>query len=121
MEREKIVQTAGRDALGNFASDFARYNDDVLFGEVWNDTTLDLRTKSTIQREVFLPLGEKNPYGKYFTGQSYLAQISSEQIPAFNVTFEPGCRNFWHIHHAESGGGQMLICIGGRGWNNKMV
>ena len=188
MEKEKIVQTAGRDALGSFAPDFARYNDDVLFGEVWNDTTLDLKTKSTIvisvfmgrglcdsslkyhlltakkngitkdeipaiithaafyagwpmawavfnmakeiwnddapacddkerfQKEVFLPIGEKNPYGKYFTGQSYLAQVSSEQVPAFNVTFEPGCRNFWHIHHAKSGGGQMLICIGGRGW-----
>ena len=49
-------------------------------------------------------------------GQSYLAQISKEQIPVFNVTFEPGCRNNWHIHNAKSDGGQMLICVGGRGW-----
>ena len=34
----------------------------------------------------------------------------------YNVTFEPGCRNNWHVHHAESGGGQILICLNGRGW-----
>ena len=39
-----------------------------------------------------------------------------EQIPTFNVTFEPGCRNNWHIHHASEGGGQVLLCVGGRGW-----
>ena len=39
-----------------------------------------------------------------------------EQVPAFNVTFEPGCRNNWHIHHAKSGGGQMLVCVYGSGW-----
>ena len=72
--------------------------------------------KDDFQKEIFLPIGEKNPYGEYFIGQSYLAPVSKEQIPAFNVTFEPGCRNNWHIHHAKSGGGQMLICIGGRGW-----
>ena len=73
-------------------------------------------TKEKFQEEVFLPIGEPNPYGQYFTGESYLAMVSTEQIPAYNVTFEPGCRNFWHIHQAKSGGGQMLICIGGRGW-----
>ncbi len=62
------------------------------------------------------PIGEPNPYGDYFVGQSYLAPVSTEQIPIYNVTFEPTCRNNWHIHHAKSGGGQMLICIGGRGW-----
>ena len=41
----KVVQTAGRDRLGDFAPDFARYNDDVLFGEVWSDDTLDLKTR----------------------------------------------------------------------------
>ena len=39
-----------------------------------------------------------------------------EQVPTFNVTFEPGCRNNWHIHHADRGGGQLLICVHGRGW-----
>ena len=53
---------------------------------------------------------------QYFIGQSYLAPVSTDQIPIFNVTFEPGCQNNWHIHHAKSGGGQILICVGGRGW-----
>lgn len=45
---EKIVQTAGRDALGSFAPDFARFNDDILFGENWNNEDLDLKTRSLI-------------------------------------------------------------------------
>ena len=185
---EKIVQTAGRDQLGEFAPDFAHFNDDVLFGENWNNTDIDLKTRSIItvvalmsqgitdnsiryhiqnaknhgisqkemaavithvafyagwphawavfniakevyaenapavsdkdrfQSEIMFPIGEPNPYGDYFVGQSYLAPVSTEQIPIYNVTFEPACRNNWHIHHAKSGGGQMLICIGGRGW-----
>ena len=185
---EKIVQTAGRDQLGEFAPDFAHFNDDILFGENWNNTDIDLKTRSIItvvalmsqgitdnsiryhiqnaknhgisqkemaavithvafyagwphawavfniakevyaenapavsdkdrfQSEIMFPIGEPNPYGDYFVGQSYLAPVSTEQIPIYNVTFEPACRNNWHIHHAKSGGGQMLICIGGRGW-----
>ena len=185
---EKIVQTAGRDALGEFAPEFAHYNDDVLFGENWNNTDIDLKTRSIItvvalmsqgvtsdalryhlmnaknhgvsqkeisaiithtafyagwphawavfglakdvwnekapeqtdkdryQNEIFFPIGEPNPYGDFFVGQSYLAQVSKEQLSVFNVTFEPACRNNWHIHHAKSGGGQMLICVGGRGY-----
>lgn len=63
------------------------------------------------------PIGNKNEaFAQYFIGQSYLAVLTKEQIPTFNVTFEPGCRNNWHIHHAKSGGGQMLICVSGRGW-----
>ena len=63
------------------------------------------------------PIGEKNDrYAEYFVGQSYLAPLTTEQIPTFNVTFEPSCRNNWHIHHAETGGGQLLIVIAGEGW-----
>ena len=185
---EKIVQTAGRDALGEFAPEFAHYNDDILFGENWNNTDIDLKTRSIItvvalmsqgvtsdalkfhlmnaknhgvsqkeiaaiithtafyagwphawavfnlakevwndkapemtdkdryQNEIFFPIGEPNPYGDYFVGQSYLAPVSTEQLAIFNVTFEPACRNNWHIHHAKNGGGQMLICVGGRGY-----
>ena len=185
---EKIVQTAGRDQLGEFAPEFAHFNDDVLFGENWNNQDIDVKTRCIItvvalmsqgitdsslkyhimnakkngvyqkemaavithvafyagwpkawavfnlakevyneeitavtekeayQNEIFFPIGEPNPYGQFFEGQSYLAQISSEQVPVFNVTFEPGCKNHWHIHHAKSGGGQMLICVGGRGY-----
>lgn len=185
---EKIVQTAGREQLGAFAPAFAHLNDDILFGEVWNESAISVKTKCIItvvslmasgitdsslgyhlqnakahgvtkeeiaavithatmyvgwpkgwavfrlakevwkddaqaagekerfQNEIFFPIGEPNPYGEYFVGQSYLAPVSTEQVPIYNVTFEPGCRNNWHIHHAQSGGGQMLICVGGRGY-----
>lgn len=58
--------------------------------------------------------GDKNDkYAKYFTGTSYLNMLSTERVFIGNVTFEPGCRNFWHIHHK---GGQILLVTGGRGW-----
>ena len=186
---EKIVQTAGRNQLGEFAPMFAHLNDDVLFGEVWNEEAIDVKTKCIItvvslmasgitdssleyhllnakahgvtkeeiaaiithatmytgwpkgwavfrqareiwneetpalsekdkyQNTIFFPIGVPNDaFAKYFVGQSYLAPISTEQVAIFNVTFEPGCRNNWHTHHAKSGGGQMLICVGGRGY-----
>lgn len=64
-------------------------------------------------------LGESNEaYAKYFIGESYLNPLTkvSDGIFLANVTFEPGCRNNWHIHHATSGGGQVLICTAGYGW-----
>ena len=74
-------------------------------------------TKEEFQKTLMFPIGEPNDaYAQYFVGQSYLAPLSTTQVPISNVTFEPGCRNNWHIHHAKSGGGQMLICVGGRGW-----
>ena len=73
--------------------------------------------KAAFQQEMIFPIGEPNTaYAKYFIGNSYLAPISKEQIPFSNVTFEPGCRNNWHIHHATKGGGQMLVCVAGKGW-----
>ena len=190
MAQTKIVQTAGRDALGEFAPEFAHLNDDILFGEVWSrNDLLSLRDRSLVtitslipqgitdssltyhlqeakkngitrtevaeiithiafyagwlkawaafrlakdvwnydikgddakaafQRQMIFPIGEPNTaYEKYFIGQSYLAQISQSQIPFANVTFEPGCRNNWHIHKAEKGGGQLLVGVAGRGW-----
>ena len=63
------------------------------------------------------PVGEKNvAFEKYFIGQSYLNMLTTEGVPIGNVTFEPGCRNNWHIHHAKSGGGQILLCTAGRGY-----
>ncbi len=59
---------------------------------------------------------ENTAYAQYFVGQSYLNMVSLEQVVIGNVTFEPGCRNNWHIHHAKSGGGQILLVTGGRGW-----
>ena len=190
MAQQKIVQTAGRQQLGDFAPEFARLNDDILFGEVWSrndllslrdrslvtitalismgitDTSLiyhlqeakkngitrteiaeilthiafyagwpkawaafrlakdvwsdDIKgddAKAEFARSMIFPIGEPNTaYAKYFIGNSYLATVSSEQIPFANVTFEPGCRNNWHIHKAEKGGGQMLVGVAGRGW-----
>ena len=62
-------------------------------------------------------MGEYNDaYAQYFSGKSYLHYLSHEQVTMFNVTFEPKCRNNWHIHHAKKGGGQILVCVAGRGW-----
>lgn len=84
--------------------------------EVWADD--DAATeKERFQQQMIFPIGEPNTaYAKYFIGNSYLAPISKEQVPFNNVTFEPGCRNNWHIHHATKGGGQMLVCVAGKGW-----
>lgn len=189
----KITQTAGRNALGEFAPEFAHFNDDVLFGENWNNQDIDVKTRSIITvvalmaqgitdsslkfhlqnakdhgvsqkeiaaiithvafyagwpkawavfnlakevwsvnegdlpyedeamrahaKEMVFPIGQPNDgFAQYFIGQSYLAPVSTSQVGIFNVTFEPGCRNNWHIHHAKSGGGQMIICVAGRGY-----
>lgn len=190
---KKITQTAGRTALGEFAPQFAHFNDDVLFGENWNNPDIDVKTRSIItvvalmasgitdsslkfhlqnakdhgvtQKEIaaiithtafytgwpkgwavfqmakdvwdisegdfpyeddamrahaksmVFPIGDYNlAFAPYFTGKSYLAPISTKQVGICNVTFEPGCRNNWHIHHAKDGGGQILICVAGRGY-----
>ena len=195
---EKIVQTAGRAALSEFAPQFAHFNDDVLFGENWNNQDIDVKTRSIItvvalmasgitdsslkfhlqnakdhgvtQKEIaaiithtafytgwpkgwavfnlakevwdvaegdltyedeamraqatamVFPIGAPNDaFAKYFIGQSYLAPVSTDQVGIFNVTFEPGCRNNWHIHHAKSGGGQILVCVAGRGYYQEEV
>lgn len=63
-------------------------------------------------------LGEENTaYAEYFIGKSYLSSLNDKEVGICNVTFEPGCRNNWHIHH---GSGQILICVGGYGWYQEM-
>ena len=178
-------QTAGHDALNDFAPKFAELNDDVLFGEIWaREDRLSPKLRSIVTvsaligkgivdssliyhlqtakkhgvtktemaellthiafyagwpnawaafrmaKEVyaedcpeehggFFGLGTPNDaYAQYFVGQSYLNPLTDPQETIFiaNVTFEPGCRNNWHIHHAKSGGGQILICVDGEGW-----
>ena len=86
--------------------------------EVWQEEAADATDAKTAHANSLLfPIGQPNDaFAKYFIGQSYLAPVSTEQVGIFNVTFEPGCRNNWHIHHAKSGGGQILICVGGRGF-----
>ncbi|MCM1373432.1 MAG: carboxymuconolactone decarboxylase family protein [Bacteroides sp.] len=188
----KIKQTAGRDQLDEFAPEFARLNDDVLFGEVWSrNDLLSLRDRSIVTvvalmsqgltdssfkyhlesakkngvtkteiaeilthaafyagwpkawaafsmakevwtetddstvaasleayaQSIIFPVGKTNDaYARYFIGQSYVAPIVTEGVPVVNVTFEPGCRNNWHVHKASKGGGQTLVCVGGRGY-----
>lgn len=65
----------------------------------------------------FFPVGDKNEaFAKYFIGQSYLNMLSTKQVVIANVTFEPRCRNNWHIHRADNGGGQILLVTSGKGW-----
>lgn len=91
-----------------------------LAKEVWADE-IDTSNKDTHDQLTF-PIGEPNTaYAKYFIGNSHLAQLTPKNLnkdektvlPMSNVTFEPGCRNNWHIHH---GARQILICVSGKGW-----
>ena len=67
-------------------------------------------------KQIFLQGGENTAYAQYFVGTSYLSILSKEQVFIGNVTFEPGCRNNWHIHRSTRGGGQILLVTAGRGW-----
>jgi len=88
-----------------------------LAKEIWADEGDAVSEKDAHEKSMIFPVGRPNDaFAQYFAGQSYLAPISKEQVGIFNVTFEPGCRNHWHIHHAEKGGGQILVCVGGRGF-----
>lgn len=66
--------------------------------------------------EILFDKGEENPYGEFFIGNSYLNMLTTEGVIVANVTFEAGCRNNWHIHHAKKGGGQILLATHGEGW-----
>lgn len=70
------------------------------------------------QANVFGKGEENTGYAQYFSGASFLNPLTDPKETVFlaNVTFEPGCRNNWHIHHAAQGGGQLLICTAGEGW-----
>ena len=75
---------------------------------------------SGFEEENVFGIGDSNDaFAQYFVVQSYLNPlVDIEKSPVFlaNVTFEPCCRNNWHIHHASSGGGQILLCVAGEGW-----
>ena len=92
----------------------------AVFGlakDVWKDETTGEDAKAAHAAKMVFPIGEPNDgFAQYFIGQSYLAALSTSQVGIFNVTFEPGCRNNWHIHKATQGGGQMLVGVAGRGW-----
>lgn len=85
--------------------------------EVWTDDNNIGDLKEVHKNSMIFPIGEPNDgYSKYFIGNSYIAPLSVSQVGIFNVTFEPGCRNNWHIHNADEGGGQILVCVAGRGY-----
>lgn len=78
-----------------------------------------MENKTEFQKENVFGLGKENTaYAKYFIGKSYLNPLTDPNCGVFmaNVTFEPACRNNWHIHRATKGGGQILICTAGSGW-----
>ena len=84
--------------------------------DIWADEE-SADEKQRHQNSMVFPIGAPNDgFAQYFSGQSYLAPVSTAQVKIFNVTFEPGCRNNWHIHEADKGGGQILICVAGRGY-----
>lgn len=69
--------------------------------------------ESLANAEKIFSRGEENPFGKYFKGRSYLQMLNQDAVPVGNVTFEPGCRNKWHVHR---GGAQLLIATAGEGF-----
>lgn len=79
-----------------------------------------VKEKDEFEKLNVFGLGKSNDaYAQYFIGNSYLNPLTEAgKAPVFlaNVTFEPKCRNNWHIHHAKSGGGQILVCTAGEGW-----
>lgn len=74
--------------------------------------------KEQFDKDNVFGLGQPNEaFAKYFKGNSYLNPLAkTENIFLANVTFEPGCRNNWHVHKSSKGGGQILICTAGNGW-----
>ena len=85
--------------------------------EVYGGDALTGKENHMEERKSLFPMGgPNNAFAQYFVGQSYLNMLTTAGVPIGNVTFEPGCRNNWHIHKAETGGGQILLCTDGRGW-----
>lgn len=81
---------------------------------------MNIENKKEFNKVNMFGLGQENSaFARYFTGKSYLNPLTDPKkcdVFLANVTFEPGCRNNWHVHHAKSGGGQLLICTAGSGW-----
>lgn len=85
--------------------------------QVWQEDGQPTDAMTRHADTMVFPIGTPNDgFAQYFSGRSFLAPLSASQVGIFNVTFEPGCRNNWHIHRATKGGGQILVCVNGRGW-----
>ena len=81
---------------------------------------MNISSREAFEKQNVFGLGQENSaFAQYFVGNSYLNPLTVPGETAVflaNVTFEPGCRNNWHIHHGKKGGGQLLICTAGSGW-----
>lgn len=80
---------------------------------------MKITNKEEFEKQNVFGTGNANTaYAQYFSGESFLNPLTKPETGVFlaNVTFEPGCRNNWHIHHATKGGGQLLVCTAGEGW-----
>ena len=80
---------------------------------------MKITNKEEFEKQNVFGMGNANTaYAQYFSGESFLNPLTKPETGVFlaNVTFEPGCRNNWHIHHATKGGGQLLVCTAGEGW-----
>ena len=80
---------------------------------------MKITNKEEFEKQNVFGTGNANTaYAQYFIGESFLNPLTKPETGIFlaNVTFEPGCRNNWHIHHATKGGGQLLVCTAGEGW-----
>lgn len=110
MKRREFLKTAGAAALAFSAGSLPVLN--TAFAKEGTSVMSTTEKFSPV-----FPIGAPNDaYAQYFVGQSYLNMLSLEQVVIGNVTFEPGCRNNWHIHHADKGGGQILLVTDGRGY-----
>ena len=92
-----IKQTAGKDSLGEFAPDFAKYNDDVLFGEVWNDETLDIKTRCMITISTLVGKGISDSSLKYHIMNAKKNGVTKEEMAAIltHIAFYAGWTNAW--------------------------
>lgn len=80
---------------------------------------MKFETREAFEKVNMFGTGAENiAYARLFAGDSFLNPLTDPECGLFaaNVTFAPGCRNNWHIHHADKGGGQLLLCTAGEGW-----
>ena len=99
MKTERVVQTAGRNALGDFAPEFAHYNDDVLFGENWNNGDIDLKTRSMITVVALMASGIKDSSLKYHLENAKQHGVTQKEIAAVitHVAFYAGWPKAWAV------------------------
>ena len=99
MKTERVVQTAGRNALGEFAPEFAHYNDDVLFGENWNNEDIDLKTRSMITVVALMASGITDSSLKYHLENAKQHGVTQKEIAAVitHVAFYAGWPKAWAV------------------------